>query len=303
MERAQPDDGIETVILPRTRDLGGFEVRRLLPSARRRMVGPFIFFDQMGPAAFAPGRGVDVRPHPHVNLATVTYLFEGEIVHRDSLGSDQRIRPGEVNWMTAGRGIAHSERTAPDVRRRGGNAFGLQSWVALPAETEESEPEFTHYDESALPVLADTGTRVRLLAGALYGRASPVRTFGGLFYADAELRAGATLPLDADYEERAVYTLSGEIEVSGQRFGGGRLLVARPGDSLTVKAVDDTRLVLLGGAPMDGPRYIWWNFVSSRKERIRQASADWEAGRFGKIPGDDQEFIPLPERAGVVFYP
>lgn len=299
----QAGDGIEAVILPRARDLGGFEVRRVLPAAGRQMVGPFIFFDQMGPALFQPGQGIDVRPHPHINLATVTYLFEGEILHRDSLGSEQAIRPGAVNWMTAGRGIAHSERSATPVRARGGPVFGIQSWVALPAAVEETEPEFVHYPEAELPRLEDSGVEVRLIAGALYGRRSPVRIFGELCYAHAELAAGAALPFDAEHEERAIYTVSGTIEVGGRSFDAGQLLVARPGDRLTIRAVRAARFMLLGGATMDGPRYIWWNFVSSRKERIRQACADWEAGRFGTIPGDDQEFIPLPERDGVVFYP
>ena len=303
MKSEQVGDGIEAVILPRVRDLGGFEVRRVLPASERQMVGPFIFFDQMGPALFAPGRGIDVRPHPHINLATVTYLFEGEILHRDSLGTEQAISPGAVNWMTAGRGIAHSERTAAPVRARGGNVFGIQSWVALPAEAEETDPDFAHHGEAELPRLEDGGVQLRLIAGTLYGRRSPVRTFGALCYAHAELDAGAALAFDAEHEERAIYTIAGTIEIGGQPFDGGRLLVARPGERLTIRALSAARFMLLGGATMDGPRYIWWNFVSSRKERIRQACADWEAGRFDRIPGDDQEFIPLPERAGVVFYP
>jgi len=299
----QAGDGIEAVILPRARDLGGFEVRRVLPAATRQMVGPFIFFDQMGPALFGPGRGIDVRPHPHINLATVTYLFEGEILHRDSLGSEQPIRPGAVNWMTAGRGIVHSERSAAPVRARGGPLFGIQSWVALPSAHEETEPEFVHYAESELPRLEDGGTQVRLIAGTLYGQRSPVRTFGELCYAHAELAAGATLPFDAGHEERAIYTVAGTVEIGGRSFDAGQLLVARPGDGLTIRATSAARFMLLGGASMDGVRYIWWNFVSSRKERIRQACADWEAGRFGVIPGDDREFIPLPKRDGAVFYP
>ncbi len=298
-----PRAAVETVIVPRARDLGGFEVRRALPSARRQMVGPFIFLDQMGPAVFAAGRGLDVRPHPHINLATVTYLFEGEILHRDSLGTAQPIRTGEVNWMTAGRGIVHSERTAADVRARGGGISGLQTWVALPAAAEETEPAFAHHGADELPVIKDTDKTVRLIAGALYGQTSPVRTFGGIFYAHADLAAGASLPLDADHEERAIYTVTGAIDVGGQRFEAGRLLVFRPGDRVTLKAADAARFMLLGGATMDGPRYIWWNFVSSRKERIEQASADWEARQFPAVPGDDKEFIPLPERPGVALYP
>lgn len=298
-----PSGPVETVIVPRGRDLGGFEVRRALPAAQRRMIGPFIFFDQMGPAQFRAGTGIDVRPHPHINLATVTYLFDGEILHRDSLGTTQTIRPGAVNWMTAGRGIVHSERTAPDVRAHGGTVFGLQTWVALPAAAEESEPAFAHHGADRLPVIQDADMAVRLIAGNLYGRTSPVRTFGGIFYADADLKAGASLPLDPEHEERAAYTVAGEIEVAGQRFGPGQLLVFRPGDRVTVKAPSAARFMLLGGATPDGPRYIWWNFVSSRKERIEQAAADWEAGRFPRIAGDDKEFIPLPERPGIALYP
>jgi len=294
---------IETVIVPRTRDLGGFEVRRALPSARRQMVGPFIFVDQMGPAVFGAGQGIDERPHPHINLATVTYLFAGEILHRDSLGSRQPIRPGEVNWMTAGRGIVHSERTAPEVRARGGTVSGLQTWVALPASAEETDPEFAHHGAAELPLMRDTDKIVRLIAGNLYGKTSPVRTFGGIFYADAQLNAGASLPLDAEHEERAIYTLSGDLTLAGQDFGPGQLLVFRPGDRITVKAKTAARFMLLGGATMDGPRYIWWNFVSSRKERIEQAGAEWKAGRFAKVPGDEAEFIPLPEQQAVALYP
>lgn len=294
---------LEAVITPRSRDLGGFEVRRALPSPRRQMVGPFIFFDQMGPAIFTPGQGIDVRPHPHINLATVTYLFDGEILHRDSLGTMQPIRPGEVNWMTAGRGIAHSERTSAEVRARGAKVYGLQTWVALPAAHEETDPAFAHHGAEELPLIKDTDKTVRLIAGTLYGQASPVRTFGGIFYADAQLAAGGSLPIDPEHDERAVYTLAGEIEIAGQRFNAGNLLVFRPGDRITVKATSPARFMLLGGATMDGPRYIWWNFVSSRKERIEQAGDDWKAGRFPLVPGDDKEFIPLPERPGVALYP
>lgn len=296
--------GVETVIVPRASDLGGFEVRRALPSSQRKMVGPFIFLDQMGPAVFTPGRGIDVRPHPHINLATVTYLFEGEILHRDSLGTRQPIRPGEVNWMIAGRGIVHSERTAPEVKARSSRVSGLQTWVALPAHAEETDPAFTHHGEAELPLIQDTGASVRLIAGSLYGKRSPVRTLSDLFYAHAELAARAALPLDAEHEERAVYTLTGEVEIGGQRFAAGQLLVFRPGDRITIKATDArARLMLVGGAALDGPRHIWWNFVSSRKERIQQASADWKAGRFPVVPGDEKEFIPLPDQPGVVFYP
>lgn len=287
-------DAIEQVIAPRTGDLGGFRVRRALPSARRRMVGPFIFLDEMGPAEFRGGQGLDVRPHPHIGLATVTYLFAGEIIHRDSLGITAAIRPGEVNWMTAGRGIAHSERTAPDHRRDGEPLHGLQCWVAMPAALEETAPAFRHHDAADLPVEAGEGKTVRLIAGALFGRTSPLVTAHPTLLADVALDAGARLPLDPAAEERAIYLVSGEIDIAGDRFSPGQLLVFRPGDRITVTAVNAVRLAILGGAAMDGPRYIWWNFVSSRRERIEAAKADWKAGRFDLVPGDS-EFTPLPE--------
>ena len=293
-ELARETSAIETVIVPRARDLGGFEVRRALPSASRQMVGPFIFFDQMGPAEFLLGAGIDVRPHPHIGLATVTYLIDGEIIHRDSLGTLQAIRPGEVNWMTAGRGIAHSERTAPEARKGGARLFGIQTWVALPKYAEETPPAFAHHGMAELPLVEDQGTTVRLVLGSLYGRSSPVRTFTEMFYADATLDAGARLPLDASHEERAVYVVGGTVEIAGDRFGEAQLLVFRPGDRITIQAVTPARLILLGGEPMDGPRHIWWNFVSSSKDRIEQAKADWRTGRFTPVP-DESEFIPLPE--------
>ena len=285
---------LRNVIVPRTSDLGGFQVRRALPSAQRRMVGPFIFLDEMGPVEFRSGQGLDVRPHPHIGLATVTYLFAGEIMHRDSLGSVAAIRPGEVNWMTAGRGIAHSERTAPDHRRAGEPLHGLQCWVALPAELEESAPAFVHHDAAELPVEAGEGKTVRVIAGSLYGKTSPLATLTPTIFADVTLAAGASLPLDADAEERAIYVVSGEIDIVGDRFATGRLLVFRPGDRITVTAATPTRLAILGGAAMDGPRHIWWNFVSSRRDRIEAAKADWKSGRFDPVPGD-AEFTPLPE--------
>ena len=288
-------DLIETVIVPRARDLGGFAVRRALPSVQKQMVGPFIFFDQMGPAEFIIGKGLDVRPHPHIGLATVTYLFEGEILHRDSLGTLQPIRPGDVNWMTAGSGIAHSERSPQSERAQGGHLFGIQAWVALPATAEETAPDFAHHARDALPVVAGEGKEVRLITGSLYGERSPVPTFSEMFYADARLEAGARLPLPAEHEERAVYVVGGEVEVAGDRFGEGQLLVFHPGDAITLTASGPARLLLLGGEPMDGPRHIWWNFVSSRQDRIEQAKADWRAGRFAAVPGET-EFIPLPER-------
>ena len=287
-------DAIERVIVPRTSDLGGFFVRRALPSAQRRMVGPFIFFDHMGPAEFREGQGIDVRPHPHIGLATVTYLFAGEIMHRDSLGSIAAIEPGAVNWMTAGRGIAHSERTASDHRVAGEPLHGLQCWVALPAAAEEGTPSFVHYEADELPVATGEGKTVRVMAGRFLGMSSPVVTGWDTLMADVALAAGASLPLDADTEERALYIVSGEVEIAGDRFESGRLLVFKPGDRITVTASAPARVAVVGGAAMDGPRHIWWNFVSSRKDRIEQAKADWKAGHFEAVPGET-EFIPLPE--------
>jgi hypothetical protein len=289
--------GIETVLLPRTHDLGGFEVRRALPAKERQMVGPFIFFDQMGPGEFLAGKGVDVRPHPHIGLSTVTYLYEGEILHRDSLGTEQPIAPGDVNWMTAGRGIVHSERTAAERRIASHKLFGIQSWVALPKSHEETAPDFAHHPAATLPMIEDGGVKLRLIAGHGWGARSPVATASELFYGDAVLSPGATLPLP-DHEERAAYVLEGEVEVSSDRFGPGRMLVFRAGDALALRAgPTGARVLLLGGAAMDGPRYLFWNFVSSSRERIEQAKADWERDRFGQpVPGDEKEWIPLPEK-------
>ncbi len=287
---------LEAVIIPRAHDLGGFEVRRALPSQQRQMVGPFIFFDQMGPGEFLTGRGLDVRPHPHIGLATVTYLFDGAILHRDSLGTEQSITPGDVNWMTAGQGIAHSERTDAAERVHSNRLFGIQSWVALPRDAEEAAPDFVHHPGATLPILQDGGVRLRLIAGTGWGLRAPVATRSPLFYADAALAPGAAVPLPAGHEERAAYVLDGEVEVAGDRFLPGRMLVFRAGDRLALRAGPaGARVLLLGGAVMDGPRHLFWNFVSSRPERIEQAKADWRAGRFGPVPGDDKEFIPLPE--------
>jgi redox-sensitive bicupin YhaK (pirin superfamily) len=284
---------IETVIVPRARDLGGFEVRRALPSARRQMVGPFIFWDQMGPASFVIGEGIDVRPHPHIGLATVTYLFDGEVVHRDSLGTLETIRPGAVNLMSAGRGIVHSERSGSEARRIGARLYGIQSWVALPRSHEEDEPAFVHHPADRLPVLDGNGVTMRLVAGEALGSRSPVETPMAMLHADVQLQAGASIPYDPTYEERGLYTVEGTISIAGDRFEPGQLLVFRPGDRITVRAETPARFMLLGGEPADGPRYIWWNFVSSRKERIDQAKADWSLGRFDSVPGES-EFIPLP---------
>ena len=295
---------IETVIVTRARELvDGFRVRRALPSARRRTVGPFIFLDQMGPEILTAGRGLDVAPHPHIGLATVTYLFEGELLHRDSLGTVQPIRPGEVNWMTAGRGIAHSERTPHELRQTGGGLFGVQSWVALPLRAEESAPAFAHHGADELPLVEDEGKRVRLITGSLYGARSPVETLSEMFYADASLAAGARLPLPVEHEERAAYVVEGEVEIDrdGGAFGAGQLVVFKPRAAVTISAMNASpaRLMLLGGEPLDGHRHIWWNFVSSSGERIEQAKADWKAGRFAPVP-EETERIPLPESGPVV---
>ena len=289
-------EAIADLIVPRTVDLGDMTVRRALPSARSRMVGPFIFFDHFGPAEFRAGKGIDVRPHPHIGLATVTFLFDGEIMHRDSLGTAVAIKPGEVNWMTAGRGIVHSERTGAERRAAGGPIHGLQMWVALPAADEEIEAAFAHYDAAEFPLVEDNGKRVRVVLGTLYGARSPARTISATVFAEATLKAGASLPIDPDAEERALYLTAGGIDIAGDSFAPGQLLVLRAGDAIEVKATQDTRLVIVGGEPMDGPRHIWWNFVSSRKERIDQAKQEWKSGFFGKVPGDEIEFIPLPEQ-------
>ena len=257
------------------------------------MVGPFIFLDEVGPAVLSPGQGLDVRPHPHIGLATVTYLFSGEIVHRDSLGTVQPIRPGDVNWMTAGRGIAHSERTGPETRAAGHTLAGIQSWVALPEALEEAAPAFAHHGVGTLPVVDGEGWTARVIAGGAFGAQAPAETASALFYVDVTAQRGARVPLGAEHEERAAYIASGSIDVAGETFEAGRLLVFRPHDAVTLTAVTASRLMLLGGEPMDGRRYIWWNFVSSRKERIEQAKADWVTGRFGPVP-DDPEVLPLP---------
>lgn len=284
---------IELVIPARKKDLGGFEVGRVLPFPQRRMVGPFIFLDHMGPADFAPRHGIDVRPHPHIGLATVTYLFDGEILHRDSLGSAQAIRPGEVNWMTAGRGIVHSERTDPALRMKGSRAHGMQSWVALPLEAEEAEPSFSHYDAADLPKFDVEGVRGTLIAGAAYGLKSRVETFSPMFYVHLELAPGARMDLPDGHEERAAYVVSGSVESGGHDYQEGNLLVF-DAEPAPIAAADGARVMLLGGASV-GPRHIWWNLVSSSLERMEAAKADWRAGRMKLPPGDDTEFIPLPD--------
>lgn len=303
--RSSDIEGVEQVILPPVRDLGdGFTVRRALPSAHRRMVGPFIFFDQMGPAAFRGGEGLDVRPHPHIGLATVTYLLAGEIMHRDSVGSAQAICPGEVNWMTAGSGIVHSERTAPELRATGASLFGLQTWLALPAHMEEVAPDFAHYKAHEIPVAEADGTRLTVVAGTSDGLVSPVKTFSDLVYADIQLQPGARYQLKAEHVERAIYVVGGSIEVVGQTggFATGELVVFKPGAEIIVRAPQGARLMLIGGEPFPERRHIFWNFVSSREERIEQAKDDWKADRFAHVP-QEHEFIPLPADPAPVQYP
>ena len=285
---------VETVIVPPLRDLGdGFQVRRTLPAPQLRTVGPFVFFDQMGPTTFNPGVGLDVRPHPHIGLATVTYLFDGEIMHRDSLGSVQNIRPGEVNWMIAGSGIVHSERTDSVRRLTASTLSGIQCWVALPREQEETAASFRHHSAEELPHLEHDGASLRLIAGALAGSRSPVATLSEMFYADLTLTDGAQYSLSGEHRERAVYVVRGQLEAGGQGIESGCLALLRPGKAVTLRATGAAKVMLLGGEPLDGPRHVWWNFVSSSVERIEQAKDDWSTGRFGKVPGDS-EFIPLP---------
>jgi redox-sensitive bicupin YhaK (pirin superfamily) len=288
-----PDGIVDLVIEPVTKDLGGFRVRRALPSPNRKLIGPFIFLDHLGPARFEAGQGIDVRPHPHIGLATLTYLVEGRIRHRDNVGSDQEIVPGDVNWMTAGRGIAHSERSDSD-RTVARVMAGLQSWVALPRAHEESAPGFFHHAGADLPILRDGGVTVRLIAGSAYGATSPVATLSAMVYADVTMDAGSSLPLPREHAERGVYVLDGAVSIGGESYGVCRLLVFRPGDAVTLRAEAATRLIVLGGEPMDGPRHLWWNFVHSSRDRIEAAKADWRSGRFDQVPGE-QEFIPLPE--------
>lgn len=291
---------VETLIIPRARDLGGFEVRRALPSPQRQMVGPFIFFDQMGPAEFITDGGIDVRPHPHIGLGTVTYLYQGEFEHRDSLGTHQMIHPGEVNWMVAGRGVTHSERTSAQTRTTRHSLFGVQTWIALPEDREDMPPDFEHHKKAALPLLTDTGITARLILGSAFGASSPVTMQSETFYLDVVLAPGARFPLPDNHEDRSVYVIEGSIEVAGDTFGEGRMMIFRPGDAISVTAgAQGARLMALGGATLNEKRYIWWNFVSSSKERIEQAkqdwnAADWEKGPFTLPPGDDDEFIEIP---------
>lgn len=294
-------DAIETMIVPRARDIGDFEVRRALPAPKRQMVGPFIFFDQMGPAEFINDQGIDVRPHPHIGLATVTYLYEGEFQHRDSLGTNQMIYPGEVNWMIAGNGVTHSERTSSETRRAASKLFGIQTWVALPEADEETDAAFEHHKEKVLPLIEGEGKQVRLILGNAYGEWAPVKTFSEMFYADAELDADAVLPMPDNHEDRGAYIVSGSVTIAGDTIDAGRMMVFRPGDAITLRAGENgARVMLLGGETLNGPRYVWWNFVASSQDKIdaaKQAWAegDWQSGRFRLPPDDADEFIPLPD--------
>ena len=282
-------------------DLGdGFFVTRLLPQVARRSIGPFVFFDYFGPVDFTPGKGIDVRPHPHIGLATITYLFDGSQMHRDTLGSVQEIKPGDVNWMTAGRGIAHSERTGADVRAAGHRMHGIQSWIGLPQADEESPPAFQHFGVADLPEREDPGVTLRLIAGSGFGLTSPVKVFSPIFYADARFTPGGALHYGAEHEERALLIIDGEIQIGGGNqdvatHGPGAMLALEAGEEVTLYADAPARVMLLGGAALDGERHIWWNFVSSSKDRIERAKREWKSGAFGTIPGDDKEFIPLPE--------
>ena len=290
---------IADIVVPRARDLGEMTVKRALPSRQRQMVGPFIFFDQMGPAQFGPDEGIDVRPHPHIGLATVTYLFEGRIRHRDSLGNRQDITPGSVNWMTAGRGISHSERAPEDLMGQHKSAFGIQTWLALPRAHEDTDPDFVHVGEAQLPTLDDKGVFARVIVGRAYGAEAPVHVFSDTLYVHADLHAGATIPLPDDHEDRAVYVAAGSVMIGGEPYEAGRLIVFGDGPAAVTAGQGGARLLLVGGEVADGPRHIWWNFVASSKERIEAAkrdwaSQDWASGRFHLPPDDQDEFIPLP---------
>jgi redox-sensitive bicupin YhaK (pirin superfamily) len=284
---------IEVLIEPAMKDLGEFTVRRALPDKRRQGVGPFVFFDHMGPAEFGPGTGVNVRAHPHIGLATITYLFEGEILHRDSLGYVQPIRPGEINWMTAGKGIVHSEKVTPELFASGQRLHGLQTWVALPIEHEETEPRFEHYAADAIPAVTLPGAEIRVVIGSAYGQTSPVRTASETLYVEARMDAGATLDLPRA-EELAVYVIDGELGIDGQAVGAGVLAVLVNGSTASIKAESPAHAMICGGATLEGKRTVWWNFVSSSRERLEQAKRDWRDGKFDEVPGET-DFIPLPE--------
>ena len=287
---------MNTILNPHVRDLGGgFLVQRLLPSFPQKMVGPFIFFDHFGPVDFAPGQGVDVRPHPHIGLATVTYLFEGSQMHRDSAGSVQRIEPGDVNWMTAGLGIVHSERSTPEHRAAGHRLHGLQTWVALPKEHERREPSFSHHAKAELPVIKSSGVAMRVIAGTAFGQRAPTPTFSPIFYVAVDMAAGASFDLPPEHEERGVYAVEGDVRVDGEALPPRHMAVLAPSTTVRISAVSASRCMLLGGAKMDGDRLIWWNFVASSRELIDAASERWRTQEFPPVPGET-EFIPLPDR-------
>lgn len=288
-------DAIELMVIANAKDIGGFEVRRALPTAKRRLVGPFIFFDRMGPAILRPGKALDVRPHPHIGLSTVTYLFDGLIRHRNSLGTEMVIAPGDVNLMTAGRGIVHSERTPQEIRGAPTSISGLQTWIALPDQKEEIAPVFENTASATLPEFSAEGVTGRVVIGDFEGHRAPVTTYHDTLYVDVRLEPGARIRIPADAEERAIYVLEGNVVISGDRFPPDRLLVFRPGDEIVVASEQGAHFMLFGGASLGSKRYIWWNFVSSSKERIEQAKEEWKTGRFDIVPGDDKEFIPLPE--------
>jgi redox-sensitive bicupin YhaK (pirin superfamily) len=297
------DDLILQTLLPTTHDLGGFKVHRTLPHQDRTTIGPFIFFDQMGPAQLPAGGGIDVRPHPHINLATVTYLFAGAIDHRDSLGTFARIEPGAVNLMTAGRGIAHSERSPAELRPAGPELSGIQTWLALPSAKEEIDPAFEHVAKQDLPMVEGDCASARVVMGTLWGATSPVTCHSETIYADVDLAAGGAMPIDPLADERALYVAEGEASLDGLSLQPGTLYVLRPGIAATLRSERGGHVMLCGGAPLDGPRHVWWNFVSSRRERIRQAKDDWRSGRFTLPPDDRDESIPLPEVPMTVSYP
>lgn len=293
-------DSIETLIIPRSRDLGGFEVRRALPAPKRQIVGPFIFFDQAGPAEFLTGQGVDVRPHPHIGLGTVTYLYRGDFHHRDSIGSDQIIRPGALNWMVAGKGVSHSERTSEAGRSGPHSLFGIQTWIALPEQFEDIEPTFEHHGKEALPEIRDQGIDAKLILGSAYGETAPAQMYSETFYLDVTLAAGALFPMPDNHEDRGIYITEGSIQISGQSYAAGQMMIFRPGNKITVQAGErGARLMALGGATLNGPRYIWWNFVASSEEKIEEAKREWREARWGQglfdlPPTDRDEHIPLP---------
>jgi redox-sensitive bicupin YhaK (pirin superfamily) len=293
-------DAIETLIIPRARDLGGFEVKRALPAPKRQMVGPFIFFDQAGPAEFLTGQGIDVRPHPHIGLGTVTYLYSGDFHHRDSIGTDQVILPGAVNWMVAGKGVTHSERTSSQGRKGPHSLYGIQTWIALPEDREDMDPIFEHHGKETLPEISAEGVSARLILGSAYGETAPATLYSETFYLDVTLIPGARFPLPDDHEDRGLYITEGSVTISGQEFEAGQMMVFRPGDKITVAAGPrGARLMALGGATMNGPYHVWWNFVASSKERIEHAKEEWRAANWGQglfdLPADDRsEHIPLP---------